>query len=60
MGAIKPSFAIVGCGKVGTVLCRELQNVGYVAAGLADVSAEALKKAAEQFHMRAIEVLGSM
>jgi predicted short-subunit dehydrogenase-like oxidoreductase (DUF2520 family) len=51
MGAVKPSFAIVGCGKVGTVLCRELQNAGYVAAGLADVSAEALKNAAQQFRV---------
>ncbi|MCP4200282.1 MAG: DUF2520 domain-containing protein [Proteobacteria bacterium] len=48
---MKPSFTVVGCGKVGTVLCRELQNAGYVAAGLADVSAEALKSAAEQFRV---------
>jgi predicted short-subunit dehydrogenase-like oxidoreductase (DUF2520 family) len=48
---MKPSFVIVGCGKVGTVLGRELQNAGYVAVGLADVSEKALQDAAQQLRV---------
>ncbi len=35
---MKPSFAIVGCGKVGSALARFLTAAGYRAAGLASKS----------------------
>jgi predicted short-subunit dehydrogenase-like oxidoreductase (DUF2520 family) len=47
---IKPSCAVVGCGKVGTVIGRELQNAGYRLVGLADVSQQALEDAAKTLH----------
>ncbi len=46
----KPSFAIVGCGNVGTVIGQALQNAGYVLAGLSDISQEVLQEGAKALH----------
>ncbi len=44
---MKPSFAIVGCGKVGTVLGKFLAAAGYRPAGLASKSLSSAEKAAQ-------------
>ncbi|MFC1812614.1 Rossmann-like and DUF2520 domain-containing protein [Thermodesulfobacteriota bacterium] len=44
---MKPSFAIVGCGKVGTALGVFLTRAGYRAAGFASKSLSSAKLAAE-------------
>ena len=44
---MKPSFAIVGCGKVGTALGINLSKAGYRLAGLSCRAEESAKKAAE-------------
>jgi len=43
---MKPSFAIVGCGKVGTALGRFLVNAGYRASGVASKSLSSAKRTA--------------
>ena len=45
---MKPSFAIVGCGKVGTVLGTFLAAAGYRAAGFASKSLSSAKRAAKR------------
>lgn len=44
---MKPSFAIVGCGKVGTTLGKFLAASGYTTAGLSSKSLASAKKAAD-------------
>lgn len=44
---MKPSFAIVGCGKVGSALARFLTAAGYRAAGLASKSLSSAQRVAE-------------
>lgn len=44
---MKPTIAIVGCGRVGTNFGIHLKNCGYTIAGLADKNIFAAKKAAE-------------
>ena len=44
---MKPSFAIVGCGKVGTVLGKFLAAAGYRPVGLASKSLSSAEKAAQ-------------
>jgi len=44
---MKPSFAIVGCGKVGTALGKFLAGAGYRIAGLAGKNILSVKKAAQ-------------
>ncbi len=44
---MKPSFAIVGCGKVGLNLVKFLTEAGYPVSGLASRSIESAKKAGE-------------
>ncbi len=44
---MKPSFAIVGCGKVGLNLTRFLIQAGYPASGFASRSMDSAKKAGE-------------
>jgi len=44
---LKPSFAIVGCGKVGTILGKFLAACGYRPAGLSSKSLSSALKAAE-------------
>ena len=44
---MKPSFAIVGCGKVGTALGIFLTNAGYRAAGFASKNLASAKQAAD-------------
>jgi predicted short-subunit dehydrogenase-like oxidoreductase (DUF2520 family) len=44
---MKPSFAIVGCGKVGTALAKFLTAAGYRTTGLASKSLSSAKRAAE-------------
>lgn len=44
---MKPSFAIVGCGKVGTVLGKFLTAAGYRPVGLASKSLSSARKAAK-------------
>jgi predicted short-subunit dehydrogenase-like oxidoreductase (DUF2520 family) len=44
---MKPSFAIVGCGKVGTALAIFLTDRGYRAAGLASRSISSAQRVAE-------------
>ena len=44
---MKPSFAIVGCGRVGTALGRYLTEAGYKLAGLADKDLSFAKRAAD-------------
>ena len=44
---MKPSVAIVGCGRVGTTLAIWLSKVGYPIAGLASKSLKSVQKAAE-------------
>ena len=34
---MKPSFAIVGCGRVGSALAKYLAEAGYIPAGLASI-----------------------
>jgi predicted short-subunit dehydrogenase-like oxidoreductase (DUF2520 family) len=43
---MKPSFAIVGCGRVGNALAKYLAKAGYVPAGFASKSLTSAKKAA--------------
>ncbi len=43
---MKPSFAIVGCGRVGTALAVYLTELGYPAAGLSSKSLHSSKKLA--------------
>ena len=43
----KPSFAIVGCGRLGTALARHLKAAGYPLAGLASRSLASAKETAE-------------
>jgi predicted short-subunit dehydrogenase-like oxidoreductase (DUF2520 family) len=42
---MKPSFAIVGCGRVGTALAKFLKEAGYKPSGLASKSLASAKKA---------------
>jgi len=44
---MKPSFAIVGCGKVGTALAVFLSGAGYKAAGVSSKSLASAKRTAE-------------
>ena len=44
---MKPSFAIIGCGKVGTVLGKFLAEAGYRPAGFASRSLSSARQAAE-------------
>ncbi|MEA3428704.1 MAG: Rossmann-like and DUF2520 domain-containing protein [Thermodesulfobacteriota bacterium] len=44
---MKPNFAIVGCGKVGTALGKFLTKAGYNIAGLASKSLSSAKRAAD-------------
>lgn len=44
---MKPSFAIIGCGKVGTALGKHLAKTGYRAAGFASRSISSARQAAE-------------
>jgi predicted short-subunit dehydrogenase-like oxidoreductase (DUF2520 family) len=44
---MKPSFAVIGCGRVGTALAKYLTRSGYVAAGLASRSPSSAKRLAE-------------
>jgi len=43
---MKPSFAIVGCGKVGKALGRQLQSAGYSLCGISTKNADSAEKAA--------------
>ena len=43
---MKPSFAIVGCGKVGKALGKHLQTAGYELTGISTKSLESAEKAA--------------
>lgn len=43
---MKPSFAIVGCGRVGNALARYLAEAGYIPAGFASKSLTSAKRAA--------------
>jgi predicted short-subunit dehydrogenase-like oxidoreductase (DUF2520 family) len=43
---MKPSFSIIGCGRVGTVLARELAAAGYPPAGFASRSRQSAEQAA--------------
>jgi predicted short-subunit dehydrogenase-like oxidoreductase (DUF2520 family) len=43
---MKPSFAIVGCGRVGTALAKYLSEAGYVPAGFASKSLSSAKRTA--------------
>lgn len=44
---MKPSFAIVGCGRVGTALAKYLAEAGYIPAGLASKSLSSAKRVAD-------------
>lgn len=44
---MKPSFAIVGCGKVGTALARYLSEQGYPLAGLSCLTLDSAQKLAD-------------
>lgn len=44
---MKPSFAVVGCGKVGLNLVKYLSEAGYRVCGLASRSIDSAKKAAD-------------
>ena len=44
---MKPSFAIVGCGKVGTALGIFLTRAGYAPAGFASKSLSSAKHVAD-------------
>lgn len=44
---MKPSFAIVGCGRVGTALAKYLAEAGYILAGLASKSLSSAKRVAD-------------
>jgi 2-polyprenyl-6-methoxyphenol hydroxylase-like FAD-dependent oxidoreductase len=44
---MKPSFAIVGCGRVGTALAIFLTRAGYRAAGFASKSLSSAKHVAD-------------
>jgi len=44
---MKPSFAIVGCGRVGTALAKYLAKSGYVSVGLASKSPASAKRVAD-------------
>jgi predicted short-subunit dehydrogenase-like oxidoreductase (DUF2520 family) len=44
---MKPSFAIVGCGKVGKALGKHLQSVGYSLTGISTQSMESAEKVAK-------------
>lgn len=44
---MKPSFAIVGCGRVGTALAKYLAEAGYTPAGLASKSLASAKRVAD-------------
>ncbi|MBA3035109.1 MAG: DUF2520 domain-containing protein [Desulfobacterium sp.] len=43
---MKPSFSIVGCGRVGTALAKFLSKVGYIPTGFASKSLSSAKRAA--------------
>ena len=45
---MKPSFAIIGCGRVGTALARHLSEAGYQPAGFYSRSRDSALNAAEQ------------
>jgi len=47
---MKPSFAIIGCGRVGTALSLYLTDNGYKVAGLASRSIRSAKTIADQIH----------
>jgi predicted short-subunit dehydrogenase-like oxidoreductase (DUF2520 family) len=44
---MKPSFAVIGCGRVGTALAKYLAKSGYVSAGLASKSPASAKRVAD-------------
>jgi predicted short-subunit dehydrogenase-like oxidoreductase (DUF2520 family) len=44
---MRPSFAIVGCGRVGTALAKYLAEAGYIPAGLASKSLSSAKRVAD-------------
>jgi len=43
---MKPSFAIVGCGRVGKALGKHLQSIGYSLTGISTQSVDSAEKAA--------------
>jgi len=45
---MKPSFVIVGCGKVGTILAKQMKSSGYQLIGLASRSLSSAQKAADE------------
>ncbi len=49
---MRPSFAIVGCGRVGTAFGKHLTDVGYRLSGLSCKTKESVKKAAEKFGIK--------
>ena len=44
---MKPSFAIVGCGRVGSALAKYLAEAGYIPAGLASKNLSSAKRVAD-------------
>ena len=44
---MKPSFAIIGCGRVGSALAKFLSDAGYAAVGFASRSPDSARRAAE-------------
>jgi predicted short-subunit dehydrogenase-like oxidoreductase (DUF2520 family) len=44
---MKPSYAIVGCGRVGSALAKYLAEAGYIPAGLASKSLSSAKRVAD-------------
>jgi len=45
---MKPSFVIVGCGKVGTILAKQMKSSGYPLIGLASKSLSSAQKVADE------------
>jgi predicted short-subunit dehydrogenase-like oxidoreductase (DUF2520 family) len=45
--SMKPSFAIVGCGRVGSALAKYLAEAGYIPAGLASKSISSARRVAD-------------
>jgi len=45
---MKPSFVIVGCGKVGTILAKQMKSSGYPLIGVASKSLSSAQKMADE------------
>jgi predicted short-subunit dehydrogenase-like oxidoreductase (DUF2520 family) len=61
---MKPSFVIVGCGKVGAILAKQMKSSGYPLIGLASKSLSSARKVADEtktelFSDKPWEVTGS-